>query len=134
MSDEPDFLTVEEVLWLHAEGLARYGGGDGIRSPEALDAAVAMPKATFDGLFVHDDLYAMAAAYAFHISQNQPFIDGNKRAGLAAALVFLDLNGIDVVDPNGELYDAMIGFAERRTDKADLTELLRRLGTQAGPA
>lgn len=69
----------------------------------------------------------MAAAYAFHIAQNQPFLDGNKRTGLVAALVFLDLNGITVLDPEEKLYDAMISIAERRMDKDGLAELLREL-------
>ena len=72
----------------------------------------------------------MAAAYAFHIAQNQPFLDGNKRTGLAAALVFLDLNGITVLDPQEKLYDAMIAIAERRMDKGGVAELLRELGMQ----
>lgn len=86
-----------------------------------------MPLATFDGLFVHDDLFAMASAYAFHLAQNQPFVDGNKRTGLAAALVFLDLNRITIDDPDERLYDAMISVAERRLDKAGLAALLREL-------
>ena len=110
---EPDLLTVEDVLLLHEEQLARYGGGAGVRDAGALDSAVATPRATFDGQFVHEDLFAMAAAYAFHIAQNQPFVDGNKRTGLAAALVFLDLNGVEIVDPEGKLYTAMIEIAER---------------------
>ena len=123
----PDFLTVDDVLLLHGDQLARYGGGDGVRDPGALDAAVALPRATFDGQLVHDDLFAMAAAYAFHIAQNQPFVDGNKRAGLAAALVFLDFNGITVGDPEGRLYGAMIAIAEKRLDKHGLAALLREL-------
>lgn len=126
MSD-PDFLTLDDVLLLHEEQLAGYGGGAGIRDPGALDSAIAMPRATFDGELVHEDLFAMAAAYAFHIAQNQPFVDGNKRTGLAAALVFLDLNGITVDDSQGELYTAMMSLAERRLDKAGLAALLRRL-------
>jgi len=66
VTGDPDFMTVEDVLLLHEEQLARYGGGAGIRDPGALDSAVAMPRATFDGQFVHEDLFAMAAAYAFH--------------------------------------------------------------------
>jgi death-on-curing protein len=69
----------------------------------------------------------MAAAYAFHIAQNQPFLDGNKRTGLVAALVFLDLNGVTILDPQERLYDAMIAIAERRMDKDGLAELLREL-------
>jgi death-on-curing protein len=79
-----------------------------------------MPHATAGGEFAHSDLFAMAAAYAFHIAQNQPFVDGNKRTGLLAAVVFLDLNDIAIVDPGGRLYDAMIAIAERRLDKAGL--------------
>ncbi|HEY3352160.1 MAG TPA: Fic family protein [Polyangia bacterium] len=90
MSPAPDFLSVEEALFLHEEQLARYGGAGGVRDLGLLESAMATPQATFDGRFVHADLFAMAAAYAFHIAQNQPFVDGNKRTGLAAALVFLD--------------------------------------------
>jgi len=132
VSDAPDFLTVEDVLLIHEESLARYGGGAGMRDLGALESAVAMPQAGFGGQFLHEDLFAMAAAYAFHIAQNQPFIDGNKRAGLGAALVFLDLNGIEIPDPSGQLYDAMIALAERRLDKPGLAELLRTLTPGAG--
>jgi len=69
----------------------------------------------------------MAAAYAFHIAQNQPFVDGNKRTGLLSALVFLDLNGIVISDPEPLLYRAMIDIAERTMDKSGLADLLRRL-------
>ena len=73
----------------------------------------------------------MAAAYAFHIAQNQPFVDGNKRTGLLAALVFLDLNGVAVPDPAGRLYDAMIAIAEHRMDKASLRALLSELAVRS---
>jgi death-on-curing protein len=127
VTDDPDFLLVEDVLILHEEQLARYGGGAGLRDPGALDSAVAMPRATFGGEFVHQDLHAMAAAYAFHIAQNQPFVDGNKRTGLAAALVFLDINGLNVQDPQGRLYAAMLDVAEKALDKSGLASLLRQL-------
>lgn len=94
---EPEFLDIEDVLALQAVQLARYGGGQGLRDRGALESAVSQPSATFDGQFVHTDLFAMAAAYAFHIAQNQPFLDGNKRTGLLSALVFLDLNGVQIV-------------------------------------
>jgi death-on-curing protein len=124
VSAEPDFLTVEEVVFLHEEQLGRHGGAVGVRDLGLLESAVATPQATFDGQFVHGDLFAMAAAYAFHIAQNQPFVDGNKRAGLAAALVFLDLNGVEIRDPEGRLYRAMLDLAERRLDKAGLATIL----------
>lgn len=75
--------------------------------------------------FAHKDLFAMAAAYAFHIAQNQPFVDGNKRTGLLAAIVlFLDLNGVAIADPEGKLYESMIGLADRTADKTSLAGLL----------
>lgn len=124
---EPAFLTVEEVLDLHDDQLRLFGGGSGIRDRGALESAVAVPQASFDGAFLHEDLFAMAAAYAFHIAENQPFVDGNKRTALNAALVFLDLNGWIVSDPRGDLYDAILGLADASFDKADLAKLLHNL-------
>lgn len=132
MNQELEFLTVDDVLLLHEAQLARFGGGAGVRDQGGLDSAVATPRATFDGRFVHEDLFAMAAAYAFHVAQNQPFVDGNKRTGLAAALVFLDLNGVAVADPEGKLYTAMLDMAAKRVDKAALAALLRELAHRQG--
>lgn len=123
----PDFLNPEEVLELHALQLARYGGASGLRDRGLLESAVAQPKAAFDGTFVHDSLFAMAAAYLFHIVQNHPFVDGNKRTGLLAALVFLDLNGISIAQGSPDLYDLTLGVAEGRVTKADATATLRRI-------
>jgi death-on-curing protein len=122
-----EFLDVEDVVTIHEVGLARYGGGTGVRDRRALESAIAQPAASFAGQYLHADVFEMAAAYAFHIAQNQPFIDGNKRAGLGAALVFLDLNATPVEDPEEKLYDAMIAIAERRLDKQGMAELLRQL-------
>ena len=129
MSAEPDFLSVEDVIQIHDEQIAAYGGAAGVRDQGLLESAVAVPRASFGEAYLHEDLAHMAAAYAFHIAQNQPFFDGNKRTGLVAALVFLDLNGITVLDPQEKLYDAMIAIAERRMDKDGLAELLRELST-----
>jgi death on curing protein len=124
---DPVFLDVEDVLLIHEEQLPRYGGSPGLRDRGLLESAVSMPRATAGGEFAHEDVFSMAAAYAFHIAQNQPFVDGNKRTGLLAALVFLDLNGVEIADPKGRLYDAMISMAERRLDKAGMARLLREL-------
>ncbi len=94
-----------------------------------LESAVAVPRASAGGELAHEDLFAMAAAYAFHISQNQPFLDGNKRTGLLAAIVFLDLNGVAIADPEDTLYEAMIAVAERRLDKSRLAGALKVLST-----
>lgn len=129
---EPVFLDLEDVLLIHEDQRATYGGAAGIRDVGLLDSAVAMPRASAGGELAHEDLFAMAAAYAFHIAQNQPFVDGNKRTGLLAAIVFLDLNGILISDPAGKLYDAMIAVAEHRMDKAGLATELRGLAAGVG--
>lgn len=127
---EPLFLSVEEVLALHDDQLRSFGGSAGLRDSNALESAVATPAATFAGSFLHEDLFHMAAAYAFHIAENQPFVDGNKRTGLNAALLFLDINGWLVSDPNLRLYDAMIALSSRALDKRGLADLLRELAVE----
>jgi death-on-curing protein len=128
--DEALFLSVEEVMDLHADQLRLFGGSAGLRDRGALESAGGTPAATFDGAFLHDDLFHMAAAYAFHIAENQPFIDGNKRVALNAALVFLDINGWIVADPDQRLYDAMIAISARTLDKLGLAALLRHLAVR----
>jgi death on curing protein len=128
MSIRPRFLKVSHVIRLHREGLDRWGGQDGIGSLSLLESAVAMPQQTWGGEYLHADIFEMAAAYAFHIAQNQAFIEGNKRAGAAAALTFLEINGV-LCDANSDdqLYDALIGIATGQATKQTLADLLRSL-------
>lgn len=127
MSLDPIFLDVGDVLAIHRRGLDRFGGSDGVREPKLLDSAVAQPRATFGGAFLHEDLFQMAAAYLFHLVKNHPFVDGNKRAGLAAALVFLDLNGHPINQPTMTLYDLTNGVASGTVEKAEVAEVFRKL-------
>lgn len=122
-----NFLTLAEVIDIHADQIDRYGGSHGIRDMNLLSSAVAMPAASFGGDYLHEEIYEMAAAYAFHIAQNHPFIDGNKRAALASALVFFEMNGISVTDPAGKLYIAMIAIASGKLGKTAVVNLLRNL-------
>jgi death-on-curing protein len=123
----PEHLTLAEVLEIHSELVDQHGGSGEVRDLGLLESALTVPQVSFDGAPLHASIITMAAAYAFHISQNQPFMDGNKRAALGAALVFLEMNGVVVNDPRGELYGAMIGLATRTTGKEDMAELLKRL-------
>lgn len=125
MNIEPEFLTLEDMLDIHARQLAGYGGAGGIRDRGLLESAVAAPQAAFGGEWLHADLFEMAAAYAFHIAENQPFVDGNKRTGLLSAVVFLDINGISIVFPDPRLYQAMLDIAEKKLDKKAFGKLLR---------
>jgi len=119
------FLELEDVLQIHANQLRLYGGADGVRDPGLLESALAMPLAGFGGQLFHPTMFEQAAAYVFHLVKNHPFIDGNKRTGIATALVFLDLNGHDVVATTVELVDLVLGVAEGRTDKVGITAFLR---------
>ena len=121
------FLTLAEIVEIHADQIERYGGADGIRDIHLLSSAAAMPYASFSGSFLHNDIFEMSAAYAYHISQNHPFVDGNKRTALASALVFLDLNGISLIDPEEKLYESMISLASGERNKAEFAEILRSL-------
>ena len=121
------FLTLAEVIEIHGDQIARYGGGTGVRDMGLLSSAVAMPHASFQGSFLHHDIFEMAAAYAYHICRNHPFVDGNKRTALAAALVFLDLNGVAISDPNGRLYEAMMSLASGKLGKAEFAKILLAL-------
>ena len=82
------FLALDEIVALQAV-LLKYGGDTGVRDFGLLQSALAMPEASFDGALLHPTLHEQAAAYLFHLVKNHPFVDGNKRVALAAALVFL---------------------------------------------
>ena len=121
----PDFLTVADVLLLHSDQLDRYGGGHGIRDIDLLDSAIAQAQTSFGGEYLHEFPFEMAASYMFHLVQNHPFIDGNKRTGAIAALVFLDLNGIEFDARQGSLYDITISVATGNADKDAIVEYLQ---------
>ncbi len=130
--DDIVFLDVDEVIELHASQLELFGGGAGLRDQGLLESAVAQPQASFGGHLAHDGLFAMAAAYLFHLVSNHPFVDGNKRIGLIAALVFLDLNGVSIAHPTEALYELTMGVAEGRINKAAVAAELERVAKSRG--
>lgn len=93
---------------------------------------MAQPQASFEGAFVHDGLFAMAAAYLYHIVSNHPFVDGNKGARMLSAVVFLDVNGISIDRPSDALYKLTMGVAESRIDKATMAVELERIAKSTG--
>ena len=121
--NEPVFLSREAVDLIHAASLRAFGGVDGVRDENALESALAQPM--HERFYRQADLFQIAAAYAYHIAENQPYLDGNKRTGLLSALNFLAENGIVSDQPVSEFYDAMIAIAEKRLDKAGLAALFR---------
>ncbi|MCI0641163.1 MAG: type II toxin-antitoxin system death-on-curing family toxin [Gemmataceae bacterium] len=121
----PSFLTLEEVLQIHRDQIARYGGSAGVRDMGLLQSALAQPRATFGGQFLHADLFEMAAAYLFHLVQNHAFVDGNKRAGAVASLVFLTMNDQDIGMTNDELETLVLSVAEGKTAKDAIANFFR---------
>lgn len=121
----PRFLSLDDVLESHAEQIAAYGGSDGVRDVGLLQSALAQPEAAFGGQFLHADLFEMAAAYLFHIVQNHPFVDGNKRVGLEAALLFLELNGHSLETTDEALVDLVLQTAQGQTTKQQIAAFLQ---------
>ncbi len=113
------FLTLDEVMALHADQIERYGGRPGIRDLGLLQSALGTPSATFEGRFLHEDLHEMAAAHLFHIVRNHPFVDGNKRVGLMDLLAFLGLNSRRLDANAREVEDLVRSIARGRVSKAE---------------
>ncbi|MDR1804433.1 MAG: type II toxin-antitoxin system death-on-curing family toxin [Treponema sp.] len=120
------FLTFSEVLMILEDQIRNYGGIYGVRDTNLLSSAIYMPESSFDGKYLHETIPAMAAAYAFHICQNHPFIDGNKRAALASSLVFLDLNGYELNCPNETLYNQIMNTAKGEVKKEGLMKFFEK--------
>lgn len=120
----PLFLALDEVLSLHAEQIRLFGGASGIRDVGRLQSAVGSVEATFEGAFLHESIFAMSAAYLYGISRNHPFIDGNKRTAVAAALTFLEMNDVEVDADEDAFYDLVIGVAEGHVSMASVTVFL----------
>lgn len=115
---DPLFLTMDQVLALHDLQVRLFGGLGGIRDLGLLESAIGNAAATFDGQFLHETRFEMAAAYLYGICRNHPFVDGNKRTAAAAALTFLDMNAIDIDAAEDDIYELVIGIAEGRVSKA----------------
>ncbi len=91
-----EFLTLHEVLEIHANQIQLYGGREGVRDQGLLEAALAQAESTFGEEYLHKDIFEMAAVYLYHLVQNHPFIDGNKRVGATSSVVFLSINGSEL--------------------------------------
>ncbi len=123
---EPVFLSVEDVLEIHRDQLTRYGGAPGVRDVGLLQSAVCMPMAEFDGHFLHDDIFEMAGAYLFHLVMNHPFLDGNKRVGTVAALVFLGLNGFTMTVEEDRFERLILDVIAGKKTKKQVGRFFRR--------
>jgi death on curing protein len=120
---EPEWLDTGIVLDIHAEQLALFGGGDGIRDLGLLESALARPLHKF--AYGETDLAALAAADAFGIARNHPFVDGNKRAAFGSMIVFLGLNKIELDVPPEDATAIFLEVAAGKVDEDGLARWLR---------
>lgn len=118
----PRFLRREEVLALHDWSLLKYGGERGVRDLGLLDSAIAQPRQTSGGAYLHAFPQEMSAAYGFHIARNHPFFDGNKRTAWLALQMFLELNDFHLCVPAKDAVETMLGVASGTFGKANLVE------------
>ena len=122
----PKVLSTLVVLALHQDMVAAFGGAIGVRDEGLLDSALAQPKATFGGEFLHSTIYEQAAAYLYHLSRNHPFIDGNKRTACAAMETFLELNGYELTLSDEEEYQLVIQVAQGNMTKDEISIFLEQ--------
>ena len=118
------FLELSDVLLMHREGIRDFGGIHGTRDENRLDSALNMPKAGFKGEYFHKTIPSMAAAYAFHICQNHPFLDGNKRTATHALIMLLRLNGIKAILTKDDLVKIGYAIASGTMSHKDLADMI----------
>lgn len=123
MTREPDWLTREDVIDAHARQLQVFGGAAGIRDEGGLESALGRPinKLRYEGA----ELPELAAAYAFAIVRNHPFVDGNKRAGFMAMVGFLLLNEVDFAPDPVEATAVVLALAASEIDEVGLARWIR---------
>ncbi|MGV3605380.1 MAG: type II toxin-antitoxin system death-on-curing family toxin [Planctomycetaceae bacterium] len=120
------FLTLDDILESHQNQIDTYGGSHGIRDIRLLESAIAQPEASFGGQYLHADVFEMAAAYLYHLVMNHPFVDGNKRVGLEAALIFLEINDATLNASDEALVDLVLKTIAGELGKKDIAEFFRK--------
>ncbi|MFZ4676018.1 MAG: type II toxin-antitoxin system death-on-curing family toxin [Nodosilinea sp.] len=122
----PNFPNRDEVLVLHANQIATFGGTAGVRDQGLLDSALAQPQATFGGKLLHPTLADQAAACLYHLSRNHPFIDGNKRTAFGVMDAFIEVNGYRLTLTDDEAYELTMQVAQGQMGKAELVGMLAK--------
>jgi death-on-curing protein len=121
-----NYLTAEQVIFIHAFVVEETGGSHGVRDLGLLESAVARPQATFDGDDLHPDIFIKAAALLHALIQNHPFVDGNKRTGALAVILFLEFNGYELNAKNKELESFALKVAVAKISLSEIADWLRK--------
>ncbi|MBT9132173.1 MAG: Toxin Doc [Firmicutes bacterium] len=112
------------IIYFHEQLILGYGGSHGIRDENLLDSALEQPKVTFGEKFLHDSIMKMAAASGYHLCNNYPFVDGNKRIALVAMDVFLQRNGLEIIANEIDTYNLIMELASGNLSKESLANWL----------
>jgi death-on-curing protein len=120
------YLSIVQVLELHAEAIRLFGGSPGVRDLGLIDSAVFQPQATFGGQDLHPTLADKAAALAFSLIANHGFVDGNKRVGYAAMDTFLRVNSHKIAAPVDEAEAVTLTVAAGQMSRDQFTEWVRQ--------
>ena len=126
-------LSVEDVIYIHAQVVAQSGGSHGLRDRGALESSVAQPMQAFDGIDLYPDLLSKAAALGFFLVTNHPFVDGNKRVAHAALAVLLRLNGYRLVASVDEQERIMLRAASGEMTRPEFESWVRQCAFGPGP-
>jgi death-on-curing protein len=125
MTVEPVWVRSDVVTAIHQRQLAEHGGATGVRDAGLLASALDRPRNLLAYGKPAPDLARLAAAYGFGIARDHPFVDGNKRTALVVLLVFLKLNGVEIVTSAQESYEAIMSLAAGKQDEEALANWLR---------
>jgi death-on-curing protein len=127
-----EFLTPEQILFLHARLIEETGGGHGVRDLGLLLSAIARPQASFDDKDLYPDIFSKAAALMDSLIRNHPFMDGNKRTGILAASIFLFRNNYRVIASNDEMRDFILIVAQSKVAFADMVAWFKEKSVNIG--
>ena len=119
------FLSLDDILESYQNQIETYGGIHGIRDIGLLESAIAQPEAIFGGQYLHADIFEMDAAYLYHLVMNHPFVDGNKRVGLEASLIFLEINDENLIADDDKLVDLVLKTTAGQVGKREIAEFFR---------
>lgn len=119
------FLPESIAMAIHDDQIRLYGGSYGVRDASVLNSALHMPHAQFGGEFLHPTILHMAVAYGFHLSQDHPFLDGNKRTAGMIMFTFLQFNGLKLSATEVDYYDTMMAVASGQMSKKLLADWLQ---------
>ncbi len=120
------YLTVEEVLALHEISIKKFGGTNGLRDLGLLESAVYQPQQSFGGEDLYLELWDKASIMGYSISENQPFLDGNKRTAALSMMVFLEINDYETIAQEGEVYKVIMRVANKQLTREALASWLKK--------